>query len=117
MLYRFRYYPAVCPAGTATSGSSSINSVIYTGQQLYLPCGGWDHGNCVAQNLSSTVEAYCESVERLNVNPSVSLASEPVYDGKATTCMRALLPWQGHTLNGPIVSALCNGQGTCCPFG
>lgn len=55
-----------------------------------MPCGGLDHGDCIAANTSSTLEAYCDSIDRENVNPSIPITEDAVYDGKATTCMRAL---------------------------
>ncbi len=111
-LYQFKDTPCACPAGIQTSGSFQINDNVYSGDVYRLPCSGINQGICLVGNTTNVGVCSCTLRQNLVFNHL-----EPAYDGKACSCSTPIQPSNADTKNGPIVTALCNNNGICCPFG
>ena len=116
-LYKHRERPCACPSsGALRFGPYEINGEIFPAEEVYhLPCSGRSKGACLVDN--STNAGVCDCRDRVVLNPSNPNELEPAYDGKNCGCDIPIEPYRGDTKNGPITQQLCNGRGTCCPFG
>jgi len=117
VLYKYRNVPCGCYAGLTTSEAFEINGVFYNSSDSkpYVPCSGSLQGACIVSNATNL--GVCEGRVRPVPNPSIPVSEEVGFDGKATSCVVPIQPFGSDTKNGPIVSALCNSRGTCCPLG
>ena len=117
LLYQFKDFPAACPAsGDTESTQFVVNDTLYQipfPDVELVPCSGYTNGKCVVP-VQGSGTGYCVSVQRLNILQNIY---EDAYDGMATSCDRPIQPWLGESLNGAIVTSLCNNKGTCCPGG
>jgi len=117
-LNRHRDYPCGFPStpNAPANASYEIDGVIFTGVTQFLPCNGVGSGVGVSDN-STTNRGQCLCVQRAIPHSCFPVSSEPHKDGAACSGTVPVRPCGGHSPNGEIVAALCNGQGTSCPFG
>lgn len=118
LLKQFEEFPCMFPASKQRLNPFfTVNGTQYQMPfpQQFIPCSGNQNGNAVLASNSSSRPGYCECILRVNILQGGLL--EPAYDGKACSCPRPIQPFGGLSLNGPIITNLCNNHGRCAPFG
>ena len=118
LLEQFRDFPCAFPSTPIfKSLQFTVNNILYLipFPEMWIPCGGVGHGGAILALNDSYARGECQCDQRPQLQNSTSL--EDAFQGRACSCDRPIIPWEGLDPNGIIVGGFCNAQGVCCPFG